>query len=116
LSFDPLFELFFFPLYVGKNWTTTTNVTGILVNETGAVIPIDSFAVVAGAVIDEVEGIDEKCRGTIFGLVIENNISFEVEGEPVSCLVRYWKKEPSILFPRDLCNNFTEKREEEEGT
>jgi hypothetical protein len=103
LSFDPMFELFYFPLYVGKNWTTTTNVTGILVNETGIVIPIDSFAVVAGAVIEEVEVIDGKCRRTIFGLVIENNISFEVEGEPVSCLVRYWKKEPSILFPRDLC-------------
>ncbi|MGB7000656.1 MAG: hypothetical protein WBE22_01345 [Halobacteriota archaeon] len=115
LSFDPMFELFDFPLYVGKNWTATTNITGIIVNETGAVIPIDSFAVVAGAVIEEVEG-TSKLHPTQIGLVIENNISFEVESAPVSCLVRYWLKEPPILYPRDLCDDFAEKREGEEGT
>ena len=116
LSFDPMFELFYFPLYVRKNWTATTNVTGILVNETGIVIPIDSFAVVAGAVIEEVEVIDEMDQTPTFGLVIEVNISFEVDGEPVSCLIRYWVKEPPTIFPRDLCDDLAEKREGEEGT
>jgi hypothetical protein len=116
LSFDPMFELFHLPFYVGKNWTATTNVTGILVNETGVMIPIDSFAVVAGAVIEEVEVIAEMGQTPTFGLVIGNNISFEVEGEPVSCLVRYWVGEPPTIFPRDLCDDFAEKREGEEGT
>ncbi|RCV65975.1 hypothetical protein C5S53_01040 [Methanophagales archaeon] len=116
LSFDPMFELFYFPLYVGKNWTATTNVTGILVNETGIVIPIDSFAVVAGAVIEEVEVIDEMDQTPTFGLVIENNISFEVEGALVSCLIKYWVGEPPTIFPRDLYDDFAEKREGAEGT
>jgi hypothetical protein len=115
LSFDPMFELFYFPLYVGKNWTATTNVTGILVNETGVMIPIDSFAVVAGAVIEEVEVIDEMDQTPTFGLVIEVNISFEVDGEPVSCLVRYWVGEPPTIFPRDLCDDFQKKEKGRRG-
>jgi len=103
-------------LWIGKNWTTTTKVTGILVNETGAVILIDSFAVVSGTVIEEVEVIDEMDQTPTFGLVIENNIRFEVEGAPVSCLVRYGIEEPPTIFPRDLCNNFAEKRNDDEGT
>lgn len=110
LSFDPMFELFYFPLYVGKNWTATTNVSGILVNERGVVIPIDSFAVVSSAVIEEVAVIAEMDRTPTFGLVIENNISFEVAGEPVSCLLRYWVGEPPTIFPRDLCDDLAEKR------
>ena len=116
LSFDPMFELFYFPLYVGKNWTATTNVTGILVNETGVMIPIDSFAVVAGTVIEEVEVIAEMGQTPTFGLVIENNIRFGVDGEPVSCLVKYWVGEPPTIFPRDLCDDFAEKRNDDEGT
>ena len=116
LSFDPMFELFYFPLYVGKNWTATTNVTGILVNETGVEIPIDTFAVVAGAVIEEVELIDAMDQTPTFGLVIEINISFEVEGQPVSCRVRYWVEEPPTIFPRDLCDNLVEMEEDEGGT
>ncbi|MCK4736716.1 MAG: hypothetical protein KAT65_29950 [Methanophagales archaeon] len=103
-------------MWIGKNWTTTTKVTGILVNETGAVILIDSFAVVSGTVIEEVEVIDEMDQTPTFGLVIENNIRFEVDGEPVSCLVRYWIEEPPTIFPRDLCDDFSEKREGEDGT
>jgi hypothetical protein len=37
LTFDPGFVMFHFPLWVGKTWTTTTNVTGKLATGTGAV-------------------------------------------------------------------------------
>jgi hypothetical protein len=98
LTFDPGFAMLDFPLWVGKNWTTTTNVTGILVNRTDAVILIDTNAVVSGEVTDEVDM--TVPHGTIHCLVIENNISFEVDGQLVSCLVGYKVKKPiEIVTP-----------------
>ena len=83
LTFDPGFVMLDFPLRLGKNWTTTTNVTGILVNETGEVISIETVALISGEVTDEVD------LTTSPRLVIENNIRFEADGQRVSCLVRY---------------------------
>ena len=98
LTFDPGFAMLDFPLWVGKNWTTTTNVTGRLVHETGAVVPIDTFAVVSGDITGEVDM--TVPHGTIHCLVIENKIGFEVDGQLVSCLVGYKVKKPiEIVTP-----------------
>jgi hypothetical protein len=92
--------MFHFPLWVGKTWTTTTNVTGKLVPETGAGIPIDTIAAVSGEVTDEVDVTEPDGTITIPCLVIENNISFELKGQLVLCLVRYRAQEPPIVFPK----------------
>ncbi|RJS68729.1 lamin tail domain-containing protein [Methanophagales archaeon] len=86
LTFNPAFVSRDFPLWVGKNWTTTTNVTGMLVNGTGAVILIDTIAVVSGAVTDEVN--ITVPYGTIHCLVVEVNVN--LQNPPKSFLTRYW--------------------------
>ena len=86
LTFDPAFVSRDFPLWVGKNWTTTTNVTGMLVNRTGAEILIDTNAVVSGAVTDEVNL--TVPYGTIHCLVVEVNVN--LQNPSVSFLTRYW--------------------------
>jgi inhibitor of cysteine peptidase len=87
LTFDPAFVMRDFPLWVGKTWTSTSNVTGIIVNETGAVIPINSTAVVAGTVTLDVVTVP---LGTFPCLVLENNISYDVAGVPISNARKYW--------------------------
>jgi inhibitor of cysteine peptidase len=87
LTFDPAFVMRDFPLWVGKTWTSTSNVTGIIVNKTGAVIPINSTAIVAGKVTMDVVTVP---LGTFTCVVIENNISYEVAGQQTSNLRKYW--------------------------
>ncbi|MEA1998849.1 MAG: lamin tail domain-containing protein [Euryarchaeota archaeon] len=87
LTFDPAFVMRDFPLWVGKTWTSTSNVTGIIVNKTGAVIPINTTAVVAGKVTLDVVTVP---LGTFRCLVLENNISYEVAGVPISNARKYW--------------------------
>jgi inhibitor of cysteine peptidase len=84
---DPAFVMRDFPLWIGKTWTSTSNVTGIIVNKTGAVIPINSTAVVAGKVTLDVVTVP---LGTFPCLVLENNISYEVAGVPISNVRKYW--------------------------
>ena len=101
LTFDPAFVMFDFPLWVGKTWTTTINVTGrMIVNETGVVIPIDSVAVVSGEVTDEVDL--TVPYGTIPCLVVEINCSYEVMGQPTSALEKHWvsQMDQGILFSK----------------
>ncbi|NQE04887.1 hypothetical protein C5S32_03355 [ANME-1 cluster archaeon GoMg1] len=86
LTFDPAFVSRDFPLWVEKNWTTTTNATGVLVNRTDAVILIDTNAVVSGAVTDEVN--ITVPYGTIHCLVVEVNVN--LQNPSVSFLTRYW--------------------------
>jgi len=86
LTYDPEFVSRDFPLWVGKNWTTTTNVTGMLVNRTGVEMPIDTIAVVSGAVTGEVNLIVPY--GTIHCLVVEVNVN--LQDPPASFLTRYW--------------------------
>ena len=71
LTFDPGFVMF--PLF-GITGTTTTNVTGMLVTETGAVIPIDTIAAVSG-------------KG--LSVVIEIDCSCDVKEQPTSHLEKY---------------------------
>ena len=87
LTFDPAFVMRDFPLWIGKTWTSTSNVTGIIVNRTGAVIPINTTAVVAGKVTLEVVTVP---LGTFPCVVIENNISYDVAGVPISNVRKYW--------------------------
>ena len=87
LTFDPAFVKWDFPLWDGKKWNGTTDVTGMLVNETGSEISINSTAVVSGKVTAEVVTVP---RGTYPCLVIETNISYEVAGQPTSNLEKSW--------------------------
>nr|QNO56305.1 hypothetical protein HFIEAGJK_00022 [Methanosarcinales archaeon ANME-1 ERB7] len=87
LTFDPAFVMRDFPLWIGKTWTSTANVTGIIVNETGAVISIDSPAVVAGKVTLEVVTVP---LGTFRCVVTENNLSSDVAGVPITSVKKYW--------------------------
>jgi predicted secreted protein len=87
LTFDPAFVMWDFPLMAEKTWTSTSNVTGDIINETGSEIPINSTAVVSGEVTAEVVAVP---FGTFPCLVIENNISYEVEGIPISNSEKYW--------------------------
>jgi inhibitor of cysteine peptidase len=87
LTFEPAFVNWDYPLRDGKTWNGTTDVTGMLVNETGSEIPINTTAVVAGKVTREV--VTVPC-GTFTCLVIETNISYEVAGQPTSNLEKSW--------------------------
>jgi len=87
LTFDPAYVMWDFPLMAGKTWTSTSNVTGGIINETGSEIPINSTAVVSGEVTAEVVTVP---LGTFPCLVVENNISYEVAGIPISNLEKYW--------------------------
>ncbi|NAT11134.1 hypothetical protein C4E22_06295, partial [ANME-1 cluster archaeon AG-394-G06] len=87
LTFDPAFVMRDFPLWIGKTWTSASNVTGIIVNKTGAVIPIKTTAVVAGKVTLEVVTVP---LGTFPCIVLENNISYDVAGVPISNVRKYW--------------------------
>ncbi len=87
LTFDPAFVNWDFPLRNGKTWNGTTDVTGMLVNETGSEIPINSTAVVSGKIIAEVVKVP---LGTYPCLVIETNISYEVAGQQTSYLEKSW--------------------------
>jgi hypothetical protein len=100
LTFDPGVVRFDFPLWVGKTWTTTTNITGRLVNETGVEIPIDTTAVVSGEVTDEVNL--TVPYGTFPCVVIEINCSCDVMGQPTSHSEKYWmsQMDHGILFPK----------------
>ena len=87
LTFDPAYVMRDFPLWIGKTWTSTSNVTGIIVNKTGAVIPINTTAAVAGKVTLEVVTVP---LGTFPCVVLENNISYELAGVPISNVRKYW--------------------------
>ncbi|HID20327.1 MAG TPA: hypothetical protein EYP28_05265 [Methanophagales archaeon] len=87
LTFDPAFVMRDFPLWVGKTWTSTSNVTGIIVNKTGTAIPINSTAVVAGKVTLDVVTVP---LGTFRCIVLENNISYDVAGVPITNVRKYW--------------------------
>ncbi len=89
LTYDPEFVSRDSPLWVGKTWNTTTNVTGdMFVGVPGlyAEIPIDTIAVVSGAVTDEVNL--TVPYGTIHCLVVEVNVN--LQNPSVSFLTRYW--------------------------
>jgi inhibitor of cysteine peptidase len=87
LTFDPAFVDRDYPLWDGKTWNGTTNVTGMLVNETGSEIQINSTAVVSGTVTAEVVTVS---RGTFPCLAIECNVSYDVAGQQKSYLRKYW--------------------------
>ena len=94
LTFDPAYVMLDFPLYVGKNWTSTVNVTGMLVNETtGEEIPINT-CVVESANITAKEDLTVP-NGTIPCLVVEINCSH-------SHLRKYWisQMDNGIYFPK----------------
>ena len=97
LTFDPAYVMLDYPLWVEKTWTTTTNVTGMLLNETGAEIPINTIAVVSGEVTDEVDL--TVPYGTIHCLVVEVNVSLQYP--PISFLTRYWMSDHGMaLMPK----------------
>ena len=87
LTFDPAFVMWDFPLEAGKSWTSTSNVTVILVNETGSELQINSTAVVPSKVTAEEVTVP---LGTFPCLVVENNLSYEVAGIPISILEKQW--------------------------
>ena len=87
LTFDPAFVDWDYPLRDGKTWNGTTDVTGMLVNETGSKISINSTAVVSGKITAEVVKVP---LGWFPCLVIETNISYEVAGQPTSNLEKSW--------------------------
>jgi predicted secreted protein len=84
LTFDPAFVMWDFPLEAGKTWTSTSNVTGNLpVSEA----PVNSTAVVPSKITAEEVTVP---LGTFPCLVVENNISYEVAGIPISNLEKHW--------------------------
>jgi predicted secreted protein len=87
LTFDPAFVMWDFPLEAGKTWTTTSTVTGNLLVSDDARAPVNSTAVVSGKVTAEKVTVP---LGTFPCLVVETNISYEVEGIPTSNLEKYW--------------------------
>ena len=94
LTFDPAYVMLDFPLYVGKNWTSTANVTGMLVNETtGEEIPINT-SVVESANVTAKEDLTVP-NGTIPCLIVEINCSH-------SHLRKYWisQMDNGIHFPK----------------
>jgi hypothetical protein len=114
LTFDPEIVMFDFPLWAGKTWTNTTKVTGMIVNETGAVIPINATAVICGAVTDEVNL--TVPYGTIPSLALELNCSFDSFGQPQTHLEKYWISlvDNMILIPKSeryINGNLTEELE-----
>ena len=99
LTFDPANVVRDFPLWIGKTWTSTSNVTGIIVNETGSEIQINSTAVVAGKVTRDVVSVP---LGTFRCIVLENNVSYDVAGVPTSYVRKYWrsKQNNKSLIPK----------------
>ncbi|MCW3134198.1 MAG: hypothetical protein N2V78_07735 [Methanophagales archaeon] len=95
-SFDPV--MFDFPLWVGKTWTATTNVTGWL--DAGLWFPIDTTAVVSGEVTNEVNLTGPY--GTIHCLVVEVNVN--LQNPSVSFLTRYWmgydETDKKLIIPK----------------
>lgn len=87
LTFDPSYVNWDYPLRVEKTWNGTSNVTGIIVNETGSKISINSTAVVSGKITAEVVKVP---LGWFPCAVIETNISYEVAGQPTSYLEKSW--------------------------
>ncbi len=87
LTFDPAVVNWDYPLRDGKTWNGTTDVTGMLVNETGSKIQINSTAVVSAKVTAEVVTVP---LGWFPCLVLETDISYEVAGQPTSNLEKSW--------------------------
>ncbi|MCW3135098.1 MAG: protease inhibitor I42 family protein [Methanophagales archaeon] len=87
LTFDPAFVMWDFPLRNGKTWNGTTGVTGMIVNETGSNIQIDTIAVVSAKVTAEIVTVP---LGTFPCLVVETNISYEIAGQQTSYLEKSW--------------------------
>ena len=87
LTFDTAFVNWDYPLWDGKTWTSTSNVTGNLLVSDDAIAPVNSTAEVSGKVTAEVVTVP---LGTFPCLVVENNISYEVAGIPTSNLEKHW--------------------------
>ncbi|NQE53752.1 hypothetical protein C5S29_09175, partial [ANME-1 cluster archaeon GoMg3.2] len=89
-----------FPLWAGKTWTNTARVTGMIVNETGAIIPINATAVISGAVTEEVNL--TVPYGTVPSLALELNYSFDGLGQPQTHQEKYWisRVDNMILIPK----------------
>ena len=87
-TFDPAIVMWDFPLMAGKTWSSTSNVTGTYVNQTlDAPIVFNYTAVVSGEVTAEVVTVP---LGTFPCLVIEKNMSYEVEGVQAWNSRKYW--------------------------
>jgi predicted secreted protein len=99
LTFDPAFVSRDFPLWIGKTWSDTANVSGMFVNQTGAVISVDSAASVVGGVTEDIVTVP---LGTFPCMVLENNVSYEVNGERVSNVRKYWETQMNneIICPK----------------
>jgi hypothetical protein len=100
LTFESEVVMLDFPLWAGKTWTNTARVTGMIVNETGAVIPINATAVISGAVTEEVNL--TVPYGTVPCLVLEVNCSFDALGQPQTYQEKYWisRVDNMILIPK----------------
>ena len=114
LTFEPEVVMLDFPLWAGKTWTNTTKVTGMIVNETGAVVPINATAVISGAVTEEVNL--TVPYGTVPSLALELNCSFDVFGQPQTHQEKYWisRVDNMILIPKSeryINGNLTEELE-----
>jgi hypothetical protein len=86
LTFDPAYVMFDYPMWLGKTWTATVNVTGT-VNATGTEIPVDTTAVITGNVTEEVY-LSVPYGTDIHSLVVEVNAS--LQDPPISKLEKYW--------------------------
>jgi len=111
LTFEPEVAMLDFPLWAGKTWTNTTKVTGLIANETGAVIAINATAVISGAVTDEVNL--TVPYGTVPSLALELNCSFDRLGQPQTYQEKYWisRVDNMILIPKSeryINGNLTE--------
>jgi len=114
LTFEQEVGMLDSPLWAGKTWTNTTKVTGMIVNETDAVIPIKATAVISGAVTEEVNL--TVPYGTIPSLALELNCRFDGFGKPQTHLEKYWisRVDNMILIPKSeryINGNLTEELE-----
>jgi hypothetical protein len=89
LTFNPAFVFHDFTLWVGKTWNDTSNVTGMVVNQTGAVILVNTTAAsVDGKVTEDTVTVP---LGTFPCMVLENTISYEINGNQISTSEKYWE-------------------------
>jgi len=88
LTFNPEYAMLNYPLWVGKTWASTINVSGT-VTVTGATIQVDNITA-------EIEGkvTGEEYLTTPYGelrcLVVENNASISVSGLNLTITAKYW--------------------------
>ncbi|PXF52946.1 MAG: hypothetical protein C4B56_04055 [Candidatus Methanophagaceae archaeon] len=94
LTFNPEYTMLNYPLWVGKTWASTINVSGT-VTVAGATTQVDDItAEIEGKVTGE-ENLTTP-YGELRCLVVENNASISVSGSNLTITAKYWISDHGI--------------------